>query len=52
MSGYTNEAIGRRGVLEDSIFFLEKPFTSEQLARRVREVLDGDPEIDAVLARA
>jgi CheY-like chemotaxis protein len=41
-SGYTPEAIIRRGVFEDQIAFLEKPFTPAVLAQRVREVLNGD----------
>ena len=40
MSGYTDDAILRDGVLEDGIPFLQKPFTPEGLARKVREVLD------------
>ena len=41
MSGYTDDAILRQGVLEDGIPFLQKPFTAEGLARKVREVLDS-----------
>jgi two-component system cell cycle sensor histidine kinase/response regulator CckA len=41
MSGYTDDAILRDGVLEDGIPFLQKPFTPEGLARKVREVLDS-----------
>ena len=40
-SGYTADAMIRHGISEDRIAFLEKPFTPEVLARRVREVLDG-----------
>ncbi len=41
MSGYPNEAVGRLGVLDSSVPFLQKPFTANSLARKVREVLDG-----------
>jgi CheY-like chemotaxis protein len=40
MSGYTEEAIVRHGVLNAGIAFLHKPFTSEMLARKMSEVLD------------
>ena len=43
MSGYTDDAVLRRGDVEDGIPFLEKPFTPEELARKVREVLDEHP---------
>jgi PAS domain S-box-containing protein len=40
LSGYPDESIARHGVLEPGVAFLQKPFTAEMLARRVREVLD------------
>jgi two-component system, cell cycle sensor histidine kinase and response regulator CckA len=40
MSGYADEAIGGRGVLESGLDFIQKPFMSDNLLRRVREVLD------------
>ena len=41
MSGYTEEAIVQHGVLNPGIAFLHKPFTSETLGRKIREVLDA-----------
>jgi PAS domain S-box-containing protein len=41
MSGYTGDAIVHHGVLEVGTHFLAKPFSSADLTRRVREVLDG-----------
>ena len=43
MSGYTDDAIARHGVLERGIAFLQKPFTPQRLAEKVREVLDAAP---------
>lgn len=42
MSGYTNDAIDRQGILEPGTQFLAKPFTGVDLTRKVREVLDCD----------
>jgi PAS domain S-box-containing protein len=42
MSGYTDDAIMQRGVSEPGTAFLQKPFSGEGLARKVRAVLDGD----------
>jgi len=42
LSGYTNDAIGRHGVLEPGTPFLAKPFRPADLARKVREVLDQE----------
>ena len=41
MSGFTDDEVVRRGLLEYDAVLLEKPFTPEVLMRRVREVLDG-----------
>jgi PAS domain S-box-containing protein len=40
MSGYTDDAIGRHGVLDPGIAFLEKPFAPTTLVHKVRRVLD------------
>jgi DNA-binding response OmpR family regulator len=40
MSGYTDDAITRHGVLEAGLVYIQKPFTPDLIARKVREVLD------------
>jgi two-component system cell cycle sensor histidine kinase/response regulator CckA len=39
MSGYTSDVIAQRGVLDESLQFMSKPFTRDDLARKVHEVL-------------
>ena len=46
MSGYTGEDVRSRGLLEGSAPFVQKPFTADALARRVRTMLDGNPAGD------
>jgi DNA-binding response OmpR family regulator len=41
MSGYTRDAIVHSGRLDEGVNYIEKPFTPEGLANRVREVLDS-----------
>jgi two-component system cell cycle sensor histidine kinase/response regulator CckA len=40
MSGYTENAIGHNGTLEEGVVLLQKPFTLSALKTKVREVLD------------
>jgi PAS domain S-box-containing protein len=41
VSGYTNDEVIRRGIKQQEAAFIQKPFTAEELMRKVREVLDG-----------
>ena len=43
MSGYTDGAIGHHGVLDPDTEFLQKPFSFDELAQKVRKVIDAPP---------
>ena len=41
LSGYTEDALVRQGVLDGQTHFLQKPFPLDTLTHKVREILDG-----------
>lgn len=41
MSGYTADIIAKHGALDETVHFMEKPFTGAALAAKVRELLDS-----------
>jgi PAS domain S-box-containing protein len=41
ISGYTNDEVVRRGISRQDAAFIQKPFTTEELMRKVRAVLDS-----------
>jgi CheY-like chemotaxis protein len=41
MSGYTSDVIAHHGVLDDGIHFIQKPFSKQALATKVREALES-----------
>jgi PAS domain S-box-containing protein len=43
MSGYTENVIGRNGLLDAGVRLLQKPFTLRDLKSKVREVLNSTP---------
>ncbi|HWP84196.1 MAG TPA: ATP-binding protein [Terriglobia bacterium] len=42
VSGYTNNVIAKRWVVEEGVELLFKPFTKEALLQKIRQVLDSD----------
>ncbi|ACN16946.1 two-component sensory box histidine kinase/response regulator [Desulforapulum autotrophicum HRM2] len=42
MSGYTANVIAHHGVLEEGVHFINKPFSKQDLADKLRDVLDND----------
>ncbi len=40
MSGYTADIISHQGIIDEGLHFIQKPFTIDGLARKVREVIE------------
>ena len=40
MSGYTRDIIANQGILDEGVNFIQKPFSRESLALKIREVLN------------
>jgi hypothetical protein len=43
MSGYTANVIAHRGVLDEGLQFIQKPFLTKDLAVKIRAVLEQSP---------
>jgi PAS domain S-box-containing protein len=41
MSGYPRDVIGRHGILSEHVYFIQKPFSQQALAAKLREALDS-----------
>ena len=41
LSGYTDTVVARQGLMHNHAHFLQKPFSAETLARKIREILDA-----------
>jgi len=44
MSGYTADAIAHHGVLDEGVYFIQKPFSLSALATKVRNVLEHNEQ--------
>jgi len=42
-SGYTEDMVVLRGVMEENLHFIGKPYTIPAIVRKVRQVLDARP---------
>jgi PAS domain S-box-containing protein len=44
ISGYTADIILQKGIIEEGVEFVTKPFSKNEILRKIRQVLDQDPE--------
>jgi len=44
MSGYTADVIAHRGVLDDGVAFIQKPFSMAEVTKKMRNILDSAPD--------
>jgi len=44
MSGYTENAIAHHGVLDKGVHYIQKPFSLQNLAVKVRNVIEAESE--------
>src|SRR5665647_3221317 len=44
MSGYTADIIANQGVLDEGVYFIQKPFSHMSLGAKIRKVLDSNEE--------
>jgi two-component system, cell cycle sensor histidine kinase and response regulator CckA len=51
MSGYTDGAIADRGVLDEGVFMIRKPFTQAQLTRSLDEIFEEQPSPESSAER-
>jgi PAS domain S-box-containing protein len=42
MSGYSGNVIAQHGILDEEVHFIQKPFSMQELAAKVRETLDAN----------
>ena len=47
MSGYTDDAVVRHGILTANVAYLQKPFSGEALAGKIRSVLTAAARMPA-----
>jgi two-component system cell cycle sensor histidine kinase/response regulator CckA len=42
MSGYADNAIAHHNVIESGALFIQKPFSTKSLSKKIREILDSE----------